>query len=319
MQESGGPPTVWMYWEDAPGRRRPAYLDICLETVQKHAPDGRLRVLGPLDALEVLPETDPSVWARLPDAARRADYLRTRVVHRYGGLWLDFDCMVMRPLQPLIDLLEDHPLVGWGRELTGRFYNNLFAARPGTDFLARWIELQDEVLARTSDWERLEWAALGMSAATRAGRPPYLNLPLQQVAPILWSDWRKILSPFASPRPIVDRRPHTVMLWNKAMHETMAAIPRSELVSSKMLLSRLFRMSLGLSTLEEELDWRTRFSPLAQVHYGRIAKRMSRSARSATPSRAGRARKDAGSAPGTGAQAGARAIATPRAGSRARS
>ena len=29
-------PYIWMYWDNKPGKTRPVYLDICLETIQKH-------------------------------------------------------------------------------------------------------------------------------------------------------------------------------------------------------------------------------------------------------------------------------------------
>ena len=211
-------PIIWMYWEDVPGRRRPPYLDLSLESIRRQTGNATLRVLDPTSVLDWLTDIQPEVWSSLPGPTYRADYARTRLVHRYGGLWLDCDVIALSPLEELFEPLEHGELVGWGRDLEGRFYNGLFAARPGSPVVGEWIRAQDEVLRGSSDWASLSWAALGQDiVGPIARRSRYANFPSPRVAPVPWYAWRRLLSRLESPRRVLAYRPVTVMLWNNRL------------------------------------------------------------------------------------------------------
>src|SRR2546428_6604083 len=97
---------LWMYWEDVEaGHKRPPYLDLCLETVRKNAGSPTLHLLDQDSVPDWLPDLPDGVWRRLPTPVYRADYARTRLIHRYGGLWLDFDVIVMAPLDEVFYLM----------------------------------------------------------------------------------------------------------------------------------------------------------------------------------------------------------------------
>lgn len=269
-QPDHGGLTVWMYWEDPPGRSLPGYLSLCRDTVRRHlGPSMTLQVLDRQGVGDWLPDLDESVWARLTIPAQRADYARTRLIHRHGGLWIDADCIAMSSLDELWGYLGDHELMAWGADVQGRFFNNLFGAPAGSPLVARWIEAQDRALAGSEDWNSLDWAALGSGAfyPLLAGAT-YANVPAAKVAPVLWYAWRRLLSPYQSPVPILGSLPVTVMLWNKGMGPLLADKTAGQVLGSKMLLARLLRIALGNSTLEDELDLSTRLSPLSDLRYG---------------------------------------------------
>ena len=95
----------------------------------------------------------------------------------------------------------------------------------------------------------------------------YANIPFKKVAPVLWYEWRRFFSPFQSPADVLASSPVTVMLWNKGMGPILADRSVSQLRRGQMLLSRLFRIALGESTLEEELDGYTRLSRVSDLRY----------------------------------------------------
>ncbi len=264
---------VWMYWEDPPGGRRPSYLTLCAQTIERHlGPSMELHVLDRESAFDWLPDLDRSVWHRLAGPVQRADYVRTRVVYRHGGLWIDSDCIALRPLDGLTDHLSTHDLVAWGAD-AGRFFNNIFAGRAGAPALASWIDGQDRALASTDDWSNLPWAALGSGAigSSRQG-PGLLNLPSEKIAPVLWYEWRRFLSPFQDPSVVLRAAPWTVMLWNAVMGPALRRRSTEELLGDHILVSRLFRIALGRSSLADEIDRRTRLSPASDLRYARLGR-----------------------------------------------
>jgi len=262
-------PVVWAYWEDGPRAARSAYLDLCIETIARHAPPLELRVLARHDAVTWLPDLDVERWESLPAPNYRSDYVRSRLLQRHGGIWIDVDTVALAPLVGLLDALDDTGVVCFGREL-GRFFGGLCAAAPGTAFVDRWAADQDRMLERHRDWGQLHYAALAQDVTWALARDlPWKALPLEKVAPISWYEWRRFFSRVESPRRVLAGTPLTVVLWNAVMAPRLRPRTRQDLLRSHMLLARLLRIGLGTSTVEDEEDAWTRLHGLSALRFSR--------------------------------------------------
>lgn len=269
---SGGPGRVWTYWEDQGDRVRPPYLDLCAETIRHHLSGLALEVVDARSALELLPDLDEALWRRLPDPVRRSDYCRIRLLHRYGGAYLDVDCVAVAALTKLLEPLESHSFVCFGAEESG-VQNGFLAARPGAPFLERWIEAQDRILADNDDWTSLPQTALGERLATPiSSEVERFSFPERTISPVMWYEWGRFFSRATSPDWVFRHAPLTVMLFNQYMAGPLRDTSAGELLSGKILLSRLFRVALGVSTAEDESDGWTRLDPLADLFYSRRAR-----------------------------------------------
>jgi len=258
---------LWVYWEQRPDRSRPPYLDLCLETIRARLGSLTLEVVDERSALDRLPDLDRDTWGRLPDATRRSDYCRTRLLHAFGGLYLDADCIALAPLEALTEPLGAHAFVTFGAR-EGAVQNGMFASRRGAQFLEEWIVAQDRVLRDCPDWSTLPRTALGEPLATAiAPRLPHHSFPERMIAPVMWFEWGRFFSRFASPDSVLRHAPLTVMLYNEFMAEPLRATSVSELRAGTTLLSRLFRIALGESTAEDEVDVRTRLHVVADARY----------------------------------------------------
>jgi len=263
-------PVVWAYWEDGPrARSRPVYLDLCIETIERHAAPLEVRLLARRDATTWLPDIDVDRWESLPAPNYRSDYVRSRVLQRYGGIWMDVDTVALAPLTQLIDELDDTGMVCFGREL-GRFFGGLCAATAGSAFVDAWVEGQDRALSRRADWAELPYAALAQDVTWEiARRLPWKALPSSRVAPVSWHEWRRFFSRIESPRRILAGSPITVVLWNAVMAPQLRPRTREELLASDMLLCRLLRIGLGRSAVEDEEDAWTRLQPLSTLRFSK--------------------------------------------------
>ena len=90
---------VWTYWE---GPCSP-WIHACRQTITAHAP--RIRVLTP-ERFDTLRDRDRDIDLSRLHAPHRADYIRAFLLARYGGLWIDADCLVMQSLVALADRFE---------------------------------------------------------------------------------------------------------------------------------------------------------------------------------------------------------------------
>lgn len=260
---------AWTYWENQPGKQRSAYLDLCLETIGRHAPPLELRCLSRDDTPEVLPDLDVERWHALPAPNYRSDYVRSRLLERYGGVWIDIDTIAVAPLSRLLDELDDTGTVCFGREV-GRFFGGLCAAAPGSAFMTRWAGEQDRALDRSKDWSTLGYAALAQDVTWHIARDtPWKALPTERVAPVPWFQWRRFFSRLESPKHLLSGDPITVVLWNAVMAPTLRPMDHDALMRSRMLVCRLLRIGLGRSTVEQEEGPLTTLHALSEARFSK--------------------------------------------------
>jgi hypothetical protein len=112
---------VWTYWEGP----MPDWIAGCLETVRRHAPS--LRVLGPAE-FDALRDRDRDLNLSKLHVAQRSDFIRSFLLMRFGGFWIDADCIVMRDLSPIVSQLGAVEVIAH-RERQGYFSNAFFGAK----------------------------------------------------------------------------------------------------------------------------------------------------------------------------------------------
>lgn len=150
-------PTIWMYWENKlPNSKRPAYLDLCYETVVKHCSETfNIILLDERTIFDYLPNVRRDLDAKC-SIPQKTDYYRYMLLYKYGGIWLDSDIIVLQDLSPLIDKLniDGYDYVGAGcHSSTGctpsgypRPSNWLMASVPNSKLMASCLKKADEVL-----------------------------------------------------------------------------------------------------------------------------------------------------------------------------
>jgi hypothetical protein len=171
---------VWLYWEGA----YPEWIRACHETMMAHVPG--LRLLTP-ETFDVLRDRDRDIDLRQLHVAHRADFVRAFMLARYGGLWLDSDCLVMRPLDDVLKLVAEHEFVGY-RLRDGEVANNFMGARPGSRTAGALYRQICRILRadRQFDWTSLGSTLLTRILAVRSGQ--WHELPSESIAPICWSN-----------------------------------------------------------------------------------------------------------------------------------
>jgi hypothetical protein len=173
------PLAVWTYWEG----ERPSWIDTCLASIAAHAPNHRHFDRAGFDALR---EEDRDIDIDRLHVAHRADYIRAYLLAHFGGLWIDADCLVMRPLAPWLDRLASAGFLAH-RDRQG-YYPNEFVGAVRRNALAR--AFYDRVCAVLRSGAALNWISLGGAPLTQLLKTttiPFLEIPLELVQPICWS------------------------------------------------------------------------------------------------------------------------------------
>ncbi len=173
------PDVVWAYWEGP----CPDWITACLRTLRAAAP--RLRLLDAA-SFDTWWDQDRDIDLSRLQVAHRADFIRLFLLQRYGGLWVDADCVVMQPLAPVLALLRTQEMVAH-RERSGLISNGFLAARPDSRILR---DTYAKVCALLRSRRPLGWTTIGsepLTAAARQHPDAWLELPVGRVQPICWS------------------------------------------------------------------------------------------------------------------------------------
>ena len=108
------PNNIWMYWENKPYTKRPAYLDLCYQTVIKHcSKDFNIILLNEKSIYNYLPNVRKDLDKKL-NIPQKTDYYRYWLLYLYGGIWLDFDIIVFKSLISMLNKLKKYDYVGAG-------------------------------------------------------------------------------------------------------------------------------------------------------------------------------------------------------------
>ena len=236
---------IWMFWEGA----RPAYIDLCLESVRRHHPDVRLLDRAGFDALWTDDRNLPIDRLALNHLS---DYVRAWLLSRHGGLYIDADCIVIRDLSPLLAAAEQRGFVGY-REPQGYMSCNFMASSPGGAVIGDHYQRVADRLRRPGPLEWLDLASMPMNAAMARHGDGALILATESVMPLAWneSQWLAVQRDDAEHEQHFRDDGWTYMLSNNTIRSDrrtrhLAYLPREPLLEHASFLGFLLRRALGL-------------------------------------------------------------------------
>src|SRR5690348_10577881 len=114
---------VWVYWEGP----MPPYIALCVQTLRLWNPDVRLM---DRPAFAELFTSDRHLDSSALSDTHRSDFIRAYLLCRYGGLYVDTDCIALRPFEALFEAAEICGFAGY-REPDGYISCNLMASVAG--------------------------------------------------------------------------------------------------------------------------------------------------------------------------------------------
>ena len=229
---------VWLYWEgDCPD-----WIKACQRTIAEHASDVRLLNRASFDALW---DRDRDIDIERLQPAHRADFVRAFLLARYGGLWIDSDCIVMKPLQPLLDLLARHDFIAH-RDRQG-FYPNGFIGAAANSRIAQ--AFYQKVCGVLRSGKPIGWIALGGQPLTELLKTtdvPWHELACELIQPVCWSRPEVFFAVAndAEHARALDPAACCYMLSNTEIRKHQATHPRQSLSADATFFSYLLKQSL---------------------------------------------------------------------------
>jgi hypothetical protein len=180
------PNVIWQYWETR--GKKPAFVDGLRQLAHRNS--GCDVVLVTPESLQSYLPDLPSDIPRIRELAHKADMIRSMLVARHGGMWLDSDAIVLKDLNWMFALLDQHEFVCFndeGKLAEGRPWVrvNCFLSRPGGRVAREWVRQQHAIFPRVEyGWDEVGSALL--HPICFAERESVKVLPFEMISPIPW-------------------------------------------------------------------------------------------------------------------------------------
>lgn len=238
---------VWIYWEG----ECPAWIKECQQTIFAHAAD--VRLVTP-DEFEKLRDIDTDIDLKRLSPPQRADFIRAFLLGRFGGLWVDSDCLVMQPLQPLLNFLSKNDFL-FHRERSGLVSNGFIGACANSRIAATLYSRLCEILR---SGRPLGWCSLGSEPLTeiiRTSNEQRYELQCELIQPVCWSRpevFFQIDHPADHERNF-DEQAICYMLSNNSIKQFTAANPGRNLLDEGTFFRYLLKKALDPSDQAVEI------------------------------------------------------------------
>lgn len=108
-------PIIWQYWETLPGKSKPGYIDLCMNSVIKNCKKCfKIIHLDNNNIYNYIPEIKDIDFSNL-ELPQKVDYYRYALLEKYGGVWLDADILVIKCICSFYKKLsKEDDYVGFG-------------------------------------------------------------------------------------------------------------------------------------------------------------------------------------------------------------
>ena len=236
---------IWSYWE---GPSFPL-LGLCRETMLKWNPD----------AVLLTPETFDPLWKHDRDLdfsnrciPHKADWIRFYLLREHGGLWVDADCIVMKPLKPFLDALQIAHFMA-NDDGHGKNYGCNFIGAPRNGWHIR--DVYQRVANRLRDPRPLSWLELTHGSVRdvvlgyHEGKG-FLKIDRNIIEPVSWSgSWDSFFKEGTDAQHAARFNPeaYTYMLSNNSMGDRIKTPSRDELLHGRWFISYVLRRSLEVA------------------------------------------------------------------------
>lgn len=237
---------IWQYWETR--GKKPAFVDGLRELARRNS-GCELVCVTPQTLRDYLPEVPKDVM-RIKEIAHKADMIRSMLVARYGGMWLDSDAIVLRDLNWLFDLLETHEFVCFSKharlEETRPWVRvNCFLSQPNGQIVREWVSRQHGKFPRVKyGWEEIGTELLHPICLAR--QELVKVVPFELICPVPWDRVREFEGNAADQEKVFDGC-SVVMLSNSSLKTRAPALRRltcQQIAEKDSLLGAIMRAGL---------------------------------------------------------------------------
>jgi acyl-CoA reductase-like NAD-dependent aldehyde dehydrogenase len=240
---------IWLYWEGV----MPAYLGLCIESIRCTNPDADV-VLLDREGFNALFTSDCDIDLDRLTPVKRSDFVRAYLLMRFGGMYIDVDCVGLLPLEPIFRAAERTGFAVVHQD-DGELQTNFMVSLPEGPVVTALYEGICRTLREGKPLAWLDLATVPLLPAIAAHESTVTLLPTHWVCPVHWSEPERFLersSDAEHASKLVDEA-LCYMLSNDTISSRdhtrgLKSMSREEILRENYFLSYLFRRAIAFST-----------------------------------------------------------------------
>lgn len=227
----------------------PDWIKMCQDTVFNHV--SNVNLISDREFV-TLRTTDTDIDLSGLCVAHRADFIRSFLLAKYGGIWIDADCIVMRSLSSLFELLEKYEFIGY-RERSGFITNNFMGASVNSRIAIAYYQ---NICAILRSGEPIEWLTLGsltLTSTINALGVEWYELETNLIQPVCWSEPKTFFTKREpkSHKEALNKNSYCYMLSANMANGFMKENPSESLLHDKSFFNFLCKESKRNSILSK--------------------------------------------------------------------
>lgn len=245
---------VWLYWENRPGAFKPHHIEFCHQLLQRQQHSAEIRWVTPENAQEYLPDLDPRVWditlstsGQNPIAVRCA-FIRAFLLEKYGGLYVDSDCLALTDYGKVFEEVGDADFFAMRRTSakTQHISIGFYGSRASGGVISEYC---DELRAILKEKTIFRWAEVGAHLLT-----PIVDTRLNdcylfredRIHPVVAEHQYLLADTIVPIEDVVPDDAVTLMLFHRIFEQQIKGVSLEgwtpeRLASGNTLLSRIYR------------------------------------------------------------------------------
>lgn len=141
---------IFAFWESP--NPIPAYLELCKESWIKNIPNCAIHILNHSNLHQYIGDTYDMEQLKSISFAMQSDIISAAVLEKFGGLFLDLDCIVTDNIFDIFNRISDTKLISFGRPNTNAIHLAvLYCAKPNNPILTEWRKTAQKRLINKPD------------------------------------------------------------------------------------------------------------------------------------------------------------------------
>ncbi|TXS89418.1 capsular polysaccharide synthesis protein [Parahaliea aestuarii] len=259
---------IWIYWETPKGRKMPTYISMCLEAIKFWGQGCELKLVTPENLDNYLPDLPNKVHEitsqdeNQPSLAIKTAFVRTALLHKYGGLYLDADCLPLFSLSDVCSVLDKKKFSAIRRTTPkGKHISiGLLGSSPDNPIIKQYYKQLFEALSQKTEFEWGEAGARTLTPIVQNNPEHFFDLGEDFAHPILAENQWVFMSKSIELESVCTHNTRIAMLFHRPFTGPSRSIPElgipaqpngwlsewsaEQLYYGDLLISKLFRRSL---------------------------------------------------------------------------
>lgn len=236
---------LWTYWEEK--TNRPPYIDLCFQTMLKNS--SNCVMLNKDNINCYLSDLRRDIWDLKHKSGKysnsvcmRADYLKVKILEKFGGVWMDADSVLAKSLDSLFSFISFYEFIS-RKTKKGWASVGFMGSIPHGEVISEYSKQLDKALD-----EKLEYKAaseLGARMLTEIVKEKKGKTIDEYLNPIEFDEWGKW---FSEKEPLEKYEKYIWFpLFNRVFPDEFKRSSREDLLKeeNKTFFSRLVRKVLN--------------------------------------------------------------------------